>query len=811
MQGLPFFIISGVTVMQRLRQEEGGRKVKEKNRCIKISRWWLTVSAVYVLMILIILRLYVITGENWHIIDISVQPFDTAFQLEVTSSNPQLDIAPLTDGLKLRQEKMQKEGMTGWIIQGTIPKESVGTRQEILVSCVDDQEEGSWKIRNWQKTGMPLTVRFEKKTLKWIYLLAAVFETLFLILFLYERKRGKYSSAAESAANQIYQNSLPGDVSAWQMGEQLFHMYEKRAALEEAAFGIIFGGDILIMAYLLIMKSGSSRGSSYVMMAFLYIIMVPLAYTVRRRKRSLQTLLQKETRPLTAAYANLMAAVCGSCLQRERQILLYHAALGFQRAGRFEAALLISNFWRTWPCKNQYLRLQESRVRSVCLELMGNMEEAKAEKDFQKQMQAQKPSFTKRQEERIYAKGLEMKIAFGEHRLEDACRAGRQYLQMSKEPGTWPWIYNQLRMIYREMGKEEEAQELERQLMSFSSENREVAELMQNDAVPVQKCAKEADILERFGKQERILRAGIGAAAGVILVLMIGAWVNQELAFGAVTENMAEAESQTAGEVQTEGEASTAGKIQTEMEAGAAGVVQTEGEVSTAGEIQTEGEAGRPHTENEEETERLSPPAFSVDIPDEWLEVTVEKERENGGRIYYQKSSYEKMGDGMIFSIVIYDDGSYIDVPESRVLGTDGPYVYLLCKPTDVCYYWEDDSIREEYARLQNQIEEIIKTFQIDSKTASYDGGEYIFPNSHQVYLKESELLNLSDDALRLAKNEIYARHGRRFQAQDLQIYFEGKSWYHGTVEASAFDESVFNQYEKANVVLIQKEQEKRE
>ena len=196
--------------------------MKEKNRCIKISRWWLTVPAVYVLMILIILRLYVITGENWHIIDISVQPFDTAFQLEVTSSNPQLDIASLTDGLKLKQEKMQKEGMTGWIIQGTIPKESVGTRQEILVSCVDDQEKGSWKIRNWQKTGIPLTVRFEKKTLKWIYLLAAVFETLFLILFLYERKRGKYRSAAESVANQIYQNSLPGDVSAWKMGEQLF-------------------------------------------------------------------------------------------------------------------------------------------------------------------------------------------------------------------------------------------------------------------------------------------------------------------------------------------------------------------------------------------------------------------------------------------------------------------------------------------------------------------------------------------------------------------------------------------------------------
>lgn len=102
--------------------------MKEKNRYIKRSRWWLTVPAVYVLMILIILRLYVITGENWHIIGISVQPFDTAFQLEVTSSNPQLDIASLTDGLKLKQEKMQKEGMTGWIIQGTDSKRISGNQ-----------------------------------------------------------------------------------------------------------------------------------------------------------------------------------------------------------------------------------------------------------------------------------------------------------------------------------------------------------------------------------------------------------------------------------------------------------------------------------------------------------------------------------------------------------------------------------------------------------------------------------------------------------------------------------------------------------
>ena len=113
--------------------------MKEKNRYIKRSRWWLTVPAVYVLMILIILRLYVITGENWHIIGISVQPFDTAFQLEVTSSNPQLDIASLTDGLKLKQEKMQKEG------ENIDLQQSLWQIRFIKTVCQEEYQHGKWE------------------------------------------------------------------------------------------------------------------------------------------------------------------------------------------------------------------------------------------------------------------------------------------------------------------------------------------------------------------------------------------------------------------------------------------------------------------------------------------------------------------------------------------------------------------------------------------------------------------------------------------------------------------------------------------
>ena len=54
-----------------------------------------------------------------------------------------------------------------------------------------------------------------------------------------------------------------------------------------------------------------------------------------------------------------------------------------------------------------------------------------------------------------------------------------------------------------------------------------------------------------------------------------------------------------------------------------------------------------------------------------------------------------------------------------------------------------------------------------------------------------------------MQKNEIYARHGRKFQSAELQNYFNSKSWYSGTIEAADFDESVLNDFEKKNAELL--------
>ena len=91
-------------------------------------------------------------------------------------------------------------------------------------------------------------------------------------------------------------------------------------------------------------------------------------------------------------------------------------------------------------------------------------------------------------------------------------------------------------------------------------------------------------------------------------------------------------------------------------------------------------------------------------------------------------------------------------------------------------------------------------------KNQGQSGGNYddmILPNADREYLSAEYFTEFGDDRLRLAINEVYARHGRRFNSQDLQAYFDGKSWYKGTIAPEDFDEGVLNKYEKANIDLM--------
>lgn len=89
---------------------------------------------------------------------------------------------------------------------------------------------------------------------------------------------------------------------------------------------------------------------------------------------------------------------------------------------------------------------------------------------------------------------------------------------------------------------------------------------------------------------------------------------------------------------------------------------------------------------------------------------------------------------------------------------------------------------------------------------------EYILPNSNTQKLTRDDLKGLTKEELRLARNEIFARHGMIFGATDLAEYFGSKSWYEPKVSFDEFyDVADMTELEEANAVLISKVEEEME
>ena len=70
-------------------------------------------------------------------------------------------------------------------------------------------------------------------------------------------------------------------------------------------------------------------------------------------------------------------------------------------------------------------------------------------------------------------------------------------------------------------------------------------------------------------------------------------------------------------------------------------------------------------------------------------------------------------------------------------------------------------------------------------------------------YYSEEDFAGCSDTILKLAKNEIYARRGRMFTDPELYEFFLTRMWYEPKYTPEEFDESVFNEYEWANLELL--------
>lgn len=65
------------------------------------------------------------------------------------------------------------------------------------------------------------------------------------------------------------------------------------------------------------------------------------------------------------------------------------------------------------------------------------------------------------------------------------------------------------------------------------------------------------------------------------------------------------------------------------------------------------------------------------------------------------------------------------------------------------------------------------------------------------------DLSLLDSYGLKITRNEIFARHGRMFNDQELQEYFQRQQWYIPQTASNDFDDSCLNEVERYNVELI--------
>lgn len=82
--------------------------------------------------------------------------------------------------------------------------------------------------------------------------------------------------------------------------------------------------------------------------------------------------------------------------------------------------------------------------------------------------------------------------------------------------------------------------------------------------------------------------------------------------------------------------------------------------------------------------------------------------------------------------------------------------------------------------------------------------GTYLVPASSTREIDASDLEGLSDWELCLARNEIYARHGRMFNNSEIQTYFDSQGWYEPIYAPADFDERAqLSDLELANIDTI--------
>lgn len=121
-------------------------------------------------------------------------------------------------------------------------------------------------------------------------------------------------------------------------------------------------------------------------------------------------------------------------------------------------------------------------------------------------------------------------------------------------------------------------------------------------------------------------------------------------------------------------------------------------------------------------------------------------------------------------------------------------YIYQYEENTEFTITFYGDNIQNDTANTATTS----STPSSSNKTAI--SNEYVIADSNSRVITTAELTNFTPWQLKVARNEIYARHGREFVHQDLKCYFTTKSWYQAS---PTYSDSLLTSTDNKNIATI--------
>lgn len=205
--------------------------------------------------------------------------------------------------------------------------------------------------------------------------------------------------------------------------------------------------------------------------------------------------------------------------------------------------------------------------------------------------------------------------------------------------------------------------------------------------------------------------------------------------------------------------------------------------------------------------------------------VTVHDTYSNDGETYDEDSSYYWY---IAYNNLLVDDSGEVfvnvtdyDIPSDRIYidsgisqgwyGTmtwyyygyvDLASLYRAAVTSKIDQYNHEDNVNESLTE--------VSVYEEPKSGEETEDDGIIFPDSSKTSISSEEIAELSDEELRYAINEIYARKGYIFKDDQLRAHYEQYDWYEKKVKADQFSMDMFSEVERKNVEAMQKERDKR-